>query len=419
MGGVVSSPYLAYKLATTPKYRKGLKERLGISLPKAPASNPIWCHAVSVGEVIAVSELLKRVKEEWPSIPLYLSTVTATGQETASARLEGVADAVFYLPFDLPPVVSRVVNRVNPRIFLVAETELWPGLITELGERKIPQILLNGRLSPGSFRNYHAFKAFMRPLLGRFNRLCMQSRRDTARMVVLGAPAEKVLFTGNLKYDTIIASLDEIDPQKVREELGIPVVSKVVAAGSTHQGEEEAMLDLLRDTPEDERPLLVLAPRHPERWDEVARLLEGRGVGFVRRSSGMPVGENQVLLLDTLGELARAYSVAEVAFVGGSLVEKGGHNPLEAAALGVPVVMGPHLFNFQEISQILSEAGGLSMCQGADEVVAQIIYLLTHPKEAKAMGERGREVVLQNRGALDRTLQVIAEIAGKEANPPL
>jgi len=179
------------------------------------------------------------------------------------------------------------------------------------------------------------------------------------------------------------------------------------------------MLDLLRDTPEDERPLLVLAPRHPERWDEVARLLEERGVGFVRRSSGMPVGENQVLLLDTLGELARAYSVAEVAFVGGSLVEKGGHNPLEAAALGVPVVMGPHLFNFQEISQILSEAGGLSMCQGADEVVAQIIYLLTHPKEAKAMGERGREVVLQNRGALDRTLQVIAEIAGKEANPPL
>jgi 3-deoxy-D-manno-octulosonic-acid transferase len=407
-GGVLASPYLAYRLATTPKYRKGLKERLGIALPPEPKERPIWCHAVSVGEVLAVSELLKAVKEQWPRVPLYLSTVTATGQETACNRLGDVADAIFYLPFDLPPILSSFVGRVNPRLFLVVETELWPGLITELGERKIPQILVNGRISPNSFRNYHAFRWLMSPLLQRFHRLCMQSRRDAARMVAIGAPEERVLFTGNLKYDTIIASLSNVDPQKVREELGIPAKAKVVVAGSTHPGEEETMLNLLEHC--EEELILILAPRHPERWDEVAALLEKKGIRFVRRSSGQPAGNSRVLLLDTLGELLRTYSVAEVAFVGGSLAEKGGHNPLEPAAFAVPVVMGSHIFNFKEVSLLLTEAGGMVVTHEAEETIETICRLLREREMAKSMGERGKDAVFQNRGAQQKTLKIVKEV---------
>ena len=410
----MASPYLLYRLATTPKYRKGLSQRVGLSLPPQPSQRPIWCHAVSVGEVIAVSELLKAIKNRWPEVPLYLSTVTATGQETAKERLGEVADAIFYLPFDIPPLVSKVVKRVNPRLFLLVETELWPGHILELSERHVPQVLVNGRLSPGSFRNYHAFKRFMRPLLERFSRLCMQSHRDAARMVALGAPPEKVVLTGNLKYDTIIASLRDIDPQEVRRDLGIPQERKVVVAGSTHQGEEETMLRVLERCGED--VLLILAPRHPERWDEVAGFLEEREIRYVRRSAKTPVGEAQVLLLDTLGELARTYSVADVAFVGGSLVEKGGHNPLEPAALGVPVVMGPHIFNFQEICQLLVDAGGMTICQGPEETVSTVCGLLTERSKAKEMGQKGKSAVLQNRGALQKTLDIIGEEMAKTSS---
>jgi len=358
-----------------------------------------------------VSELLRAIKSRWPETPLYLSTVTATGQETAASRLGDVVDELFYLPFDLPPVVSRVVDRVNPQLFLVVETELWPGLITAMGERNIPQVLVNGRLSPGSFRNYHAFRALMGALLCKFHRLCMQSRRDAARMVALGAPEDKVTFTGNLKYDTIIASLAGVERQAVRKELGIPAQSLVVVAGSTHPGEEDAMLKVLEHCQEriDAPLVLLLAPRHPERWDEVAGLLEERGVGFMRRSGGRSLGDTQVLLLDTLGELARTYAAADLAFVGGSLAERGGHNPLEPAALGVPVVMGPHLYNFQEISQLLKESGGLLVCRDQQELLEACCMLLKNGERRKEMGKQGRAAVFRNRGAQERTLRVIEE----------
>ncbi len=409
-GGSLASPYLLYKLATTPKYRKGLHQRMALSLPPEPESPPIWCHAVSVGEVIAVSELLRAVKGQWPDIPLYISTVTATGQETASNRLGDVAEAIFYLPFDLPHMVSKVVGRVNPRLFLLVETELWPGLITELSIRKVPQILVNGRLSPASFKNYHTFKAFMAPLLSRFSYLCMQSRRDAARMVALGAPENKVVLTGNLKYDTIIASLRWIDPAEVRRELGIPEGVRVLVAGSTHEGEEEALLRVLGRC---ENVLLVMAPRHPERWDEVAKLLEERGVKFRRRSRNEPLNDAKVLLLDTLGELSRTYAAADVAFVGGSLVEKGGHNPLEPAAVGVPVVMGSHVFNFKEISQTLTEAGGMVVGSNKESTIDHLCRLIENEEESRVMGERGRKAVFDNIGAQDRTLEVIREVMQK------
>ncbi len=323
-----------------------------------------------------------------------------------------MVDQLFYLPFDLPPVVSRVVKRVNPRLFLLVETELWPGLITTLGERKTPQVLVNGRLSPGSFKHYHSFRGLMRPLLGRFNRLCMQSRRDAARMVALGAPEERVVPTGNLKYDTIIAGLEGVSRDKVREELGVPDHKLIVVAGSTHPGEEEAMLEMLESCKKRlETPIyLVLAPRHPERWNEVARLLEDRGKRFVRRSSGMPMGDAEVLLLDTLGELARTYAAADLAFVGGSLAERGGHNPLEPAALGVPVVMGPHLYNFQEISQVLEESGGLMVCRDRQGLIETACRILGNSELRRELGGLGRKAVFQNRGAQQRTLKVIEEV---------
>ncbi len=402
-----ASPYLLYKVATTPKYRKGLSQRIGLKLPPRPEKAPIWCHAVSVGEVIAVSELLRQVKARWPGIPLYISTVTATGQETAKSKLGDLAEAIFYLPFDIPPVVKAVVERVNPRLFLLVETELWPGLIMELKERGIPQVLINGRLSPGSFRNYHAFKRLMVPLLLGFHRLCMQSRRDAARMVSLGAPAHRVIMTGNLKYDTILASLDGIEASQVRSELGIPENAKVVVAGSTHQGEEEALLGVLSRCVGQDDTLLVLAPRHPERWDEVARLIEARGIPLARRSRGEPLNHARVMLLDTMGELATSYAAANVAFVGGSLAEVGGHNPLEPAALGVPVVTGPHLFNFQEISQMLTGAGGMKVCSNPEQVVNTICGLLEDKRAASLMGEKGKKAVFQNKGAIEKTMKEI------------
>lgn len=396
-------PVILFKLLTVPKYRGGLTQKLG-RLRKSVmrvlnGTRPIWVHAVSVGEVMAAHPLIRELKKKYPGRKLILSTVTVTGHYTAKRRVPE-ADAVFYFPFDYPWIVRRVIRGLNPLIVLVAETELWPNFFRELNRAGIPSAVINGRISPKSHRNYLKFSAFFRQVFGQVTLFCMQSEEDAARIKDIGAPPEKVLITGNLKFD-----------QKIPTSQLVPVAlaqgAKVITAGSTHRGEESALLEIFARLRERFPTLvLIIAPRHPERFDEVEGLINGAGFECQRRTR-MRGAVKDVLLLDTIGELRAFYALCDIAFVGGSLVKVGGHNLLEPAAMKKPVVFSRFMFNFKEISQALLAAGGGIMVRDKADLSLKLEELLSDPERAKRMGERAYGVIAANSGSAKKTLEII------------
>jgi 3-deoxy-D-manno-octulosonic-acid transferase len=365
-------------------------------------SRPIWVHAVSVGEVMAAHPLIRELKKKYPHRKLILSTVTVTGNYTARRRVPE-ADAVFYFPFDFPCIVRRVIQGINPQIVLVAETELWPNFFRELKRVGIPSAVINGRISPGSHKNYRKFKLFFSQVFDNVTLFCMQSEADADRIRDIGADPEKVMVTGNLKFDQKL-------PVSMSAPVSIASGKKVITAGSTHRGEEAALLDvfkLLRQKyPE---LLLIIAPRHPERFDEVEGLINKAGYDCQRRTmfSG-PLKD--VLLLDTIGELRSFYSLCDIAFIGGSLVKVGGHNLLEPAAMKKPVIFSRYMFNFKEISEALLSAGGGVMVKDKAELYAQIDVLLSDKELARSMGERAFSVIEKNSGAARKTIDAVGRL---------
>jgi 3-deoxy-D-manno-octulosonic-acid transferase len=403
---VLSLPLILFKLITVPKYRGGMTQKLGRlrkGVMKAiKGSRPIWVHAVSVGEVMAAHPLIRELKKKYPHRKLILSTVTVTGNYTARRRVPE-ADAVFYFPFDFPCIVRRVIQGINPQIVLVAETELWPNFFRELKRVGIPSAVINGRISPGSHKNYRKFKLFFSQVFDNVTLFCMQSEADADRIRDIGADPEKVMVTGNLKFDQKL-------PVSMSAPVSIASGKKVITAGSTHRGEEAALLDvfkLLRQKyPE---LLLIIAPRHPERFDEVEGLINKAGYDCQRRTmfSG-PLKD--VLLLDTIGELRSFYSLCDIAFIGGSLVKVGGHNLLEPAAMKKPVIFSRYMFNFKEISEALLSAGGGVMVKDKAELYAQIDVLLSDKELARSMGERAFSVIEKNSGAARKTIDAVGRL---------
>jgi 3-deoxy-D-manno-octulosonic-acid transferase len=387
------------------RYRQNFGERFGRGPTiEAPA---IWVHAVSVGEVQACAVLVRCLHERYPGIPIVVTTLTATGAERARALLADRA-SVRYVPFDLPGSVRRFFDRVRPRIAVIFETELWPNLYHECGRRRVPLVLASARLSARAMGTYTRFLTLFRQALSADGVvIAAQGEGDAARFRELGANPERTHVTGNLKFDFALPTDVTTKGHDLREHYASGRL--VWVAGSTHAGEEESVLAAHKQV-RNAHPnsLLVLVPRKPQRFAEVGAWLEKQNVRIIRRSQpAARTRDLEVLLVDTLGELLDFYAMSDVAFVGGSLVPVGGHNLLEPAALGIPVLTGPHHHNAPDIAKILVDSGAARIVNDGAELATQVNALLSDPAERARMGAMGRASVEGNRGALEKLMSLI------------
>ncbi|MEW6463635.1 MAG: lipid IV(A) 3-deoxy-D-manno-octulosonic acid transferase [Pseudomonadota bacterium] len=394
---------LALRARKAPAYARRIKERFSFALPPLKPGG-IWVHAVSVGESIAAAPMIRALQARYPELPITVTCMTPTGSERIQA-LFGDSVQHCYLPYDLPWAAARFLDRVRPRLAVVMETELWPNHIHQCARRGIPVALANARLSERSARGYARFGKLTAPMLAELSLIAVQTQAEAQRFLDLGARPDCVEVTGSIKFDLkidaeLLQRAAELRHQWQAEQRPVWI------AASTHAGEDEIVLAAHRQLLET-RPnaLLILVPRHPERFNSVHELCLSDGLTTRRRSSGevLQAGD-QVLLGDTMGELLFLYALADIAFVGGSLVANGGHNLLEPAALGKPVLSGPHLFNFLEIAAQLRAAGALSEVANAAQLAERTATLLDTPAEAQRMSTAGLAVLKANQGALERLL---------------
>jgi len=402
-------PYLFLQSLLWKQPQKQLKERLG-SFPDLSSKKPIWIHAASVGEVLCSIPLLKRIKKEVPNCEIVLTTMTSTGNETAK-KLIPEADRILFFPIDHPFTIRRAIRKIGPRLLLIAETELWPNLLRSCGRKQIPVVIFNGRISEKSFRGYLLLKSFFKRCMKDISLFLMQTGEDRSRIIEIGAPPERTGVAGNIKFDQVFPSLTREATVGLSGSLGLQGKETILIAGSTHQGEEEIFIQLFKDLRKVHPHLiLILAPRHLDRLDEVEKLLRNEGLSWKRRASlsGQDRKEiSGVILLDTMGELMRFYSLGTLVFIGGSLVPIGGHNPLEPLFFKKCVLFGPHMFNFLEISRHLIAEGGAILVKDKEGLSSQLKRLLSDEKARNEVGENGFRFVQKHRGATERIFEKI------------
>ena len=417
----LTAPWSLWRIASTQKYREGLRERLG-SVPVrlrdlGATARVVWVHAVSVGEVLAVSRFVSELDHALPGYRIVVSTTTRTGQALARERFG--SNRVFYCPLDLPWATRAYLNALKPKMLILAETEFWPNLLTGCFRRQIPVAVINARISDRSWPRYMKLRTLWRPILSRLAAVLAQSGVDAERLKAIGCAAERISVAGNLKFD--VRAAQESEATRLLKELGQGL--RFVVAGSTLDDEEVSLLSAWTKLTATQPDLaLVLAPRHPERFEAVGDVLDCSAIPWVGRSewkgkTAEPLNSlrsGQIVLLDTIGELASVYSLASVAFVGGSLVPAGGHNPLEPAQFGVPIVMGPHYSNFRAITEDLIAHDALRIVE-KDRLADVLVDLFGDPAEANAMGERGRSVFQQQAGATSRCVAAIKNLLGADA----
>jgi 3-deoxy-D-manno-octulosonic-acid transferase len=411
-GFVLALPWFLWKGRSTGKYLRTFRERMG-RLPvylNVDGDRSIWIHAVSVGEVLAARPLVPALRERFPAHRLFLSTTTMTGNEVAKKTIRGV-DGLFYAPFDFPYPVRRALDVLNPSLLVLMETEIWPNFVHEARRRGTRVALVNGRISPRSFPRYQRARRFLRPVLGEIDLFLMQGAPHADRIRALGAPERRVQVTGNLKFDAVLP--ERLPERLVRLIHGGSASRPLWVAGSTVGGEEELVLSAFHRVRERvPQARLLVAPRHPERFAAVPSLVEAAGFRCLRRSALDPVAwrDGEILLLDSLGELAQVYALASVVFVGGSLVPSGGHNILEPAVAGKAVVVGPHMENFQEIADQFRAEGAMVQVGSPDELAREVSALLLDEERRRSLGERARELVGRNRGAVRRTTDALSSL---------
>ncbi len=392
--------------ALNPKYRGRIWQRLGYTLPQLNKSRKprIWVHALSVGEAASSLPLLTAIRRQMPDACLIFSTTTRGGTAYAAARTAPMVDHLISFPFDLFWPVKKYINHLTPDIFILIETDFWPNFIWQFKCRNIPMILVNGRLTTHSLRGYKRAAFFFRPLFNSFTALGVQMASDAANMRRLGVESKKIITAGNLKYD--LPSPPAAQPRKQpifnRPAAGGPLL----VAGSTHDGEEEIILTaykkLRKDFPDFE---LIIAPRDIERRETIERLIQNMNLTSSRRSNG---GSTNLIILDTLGELSTIYAMADIALVGGSLIAQGGHNPLEPALHGTPILFGPHMEDFAEISHDLLDCGGARQVN-AIELSAALRDLLNNPETRRKMGAQAASLIHRNQGAAHRYVEIIKD----------
>ena len=397
-----------------PSYRARWRERFAYDLPVAPEISPVWIHAVSVGEAVAATPIVDHLLDRLPSIPILFSTTTPTGAATVKSRF---GDSVLhtYFPYDLPSVVNRYVGHFSPRLLVLMETELWPNLLSRCRESDVPVLMANARLSEKSTARYRRWPSISKEMISAIKCFAAQGTGDRDRFISLGADPSAVVTTGSVKFDIELPPSILESGQALRRFLGVS--RAVLMAGSTREGEEDILLEafsVLRKRYPD--LLMLIAPRHPERFHSVAELCRRKGFAVARHSRDEPsLPETTVYLIDSMGELPSFYAAADVAFVGGSLVPRGGHNVLEPAALGVPVVVGPYTYNFSDIVGMLQSVGALSLAEDAETLADRIDAWLGSSDVRDRAGAAGKDIVAQNRGAAGKTNEIIDRMITESA----
>jgi 3-deoxy-D-manno-octulosonic-acid transferase len=413
---VVLSPWFLYQAVRYHKYVGSLAQRMGY-LPVSfnlDGDESIWIHAVSVGEALTARALIADLRDRYPGLRLYLSTTTLTGQQIARTRLQGV-DAVFFFPFDLPVFVNRTLRLVRPRVFVMMETEIWPNLLRACRRQGVKTVLVNGRISSRSYPRYRLARGFFKQVLANVDRFCMQSDESVRRIIDIGADPKRVTVTGSLKFDSLEspAAASGRGAGRVLRFFRVPASRPVIVAGSTLKGEERAVLAAFaavrRAHPS---TLLVIAPRKPERFGEAEALARAEGLRVMRRTELAVDAEPRadVVILDTIGELAHLFQAATVVFIGGSLVDQGGHNILEPAVHGKPIVFGPYMQNFAEIAETFLKNKAAIQVSGQGELADVLVRLIGDPVERASLSAAARALVEANRGAKQRTLAVMSEL---------
>lgn len=402
---------LGWRGLRAPGYWQRWGERFGF-IRELSGASPIWVHAVSVGEVQAAVPLLRALLKRYPEVPVLVTTTTPTGSEQVRNLFESRVAHV-YLPYDLPGAVARFLERARPRLGLIMETEIWPNLYRACAHRGVPVLLVNARLSARSAAGYAHLRRLTAQTLRHLRGIAAQSRADAERLLDLGAAAERVQVTGSIKFDMQIpASLTE-EAAVLRRDWGVQ--RPVWVAASTHEGEDEWVLEAHRRVRERQpQTLLVLVPRHPERFTRVAALCREQGWTTVLRSERIPTPDDAAVFIgDSMGELLLFFGACDVAFIGGSLIAHGGHNPLEASAQRIPVLFGPHMFNFEQIAELLLSAGAAREVGDAAMLADGVLHWLDDASARSVAGERGAAVVEANRGARDAVLEMVAEALGE------
>jgi 3-deoxy-D-manno-octulosonic-acid transferase len=411
---------LLWRALAAPAYAKRWAERFGffsgIAIPGvAPGINTdkkvIWLHTVSVGEFIAALPLIRQLQIR-SDVQLVVTTTTPTGSERVRASL---GDSVYhvYAPYDLPDVLARFINKIKPSLLLIMETELWPNTLAACAKRGIPSVLVNARMSEKSARGYAKFSALTKPMLQNLSMALVQNKTDAARLNALGLPIANTQVTGSIKFDLTLSDDLRTQAANLKQQWSNDGERLVWIAASTHQGEDELILDAFvqcKKNPALKNLLLVVVPRHPERFKNVGNLCESRGFVASKRSSDEVTAETQIVLGDTMGELLLFFGASDIAFVGGSLVPNGGHNFIEPAAWQLPLLSGEHVFNFAEVALLLQNAGGLVLVNSANALAQQVELLSLNDTERQKRGLAALTVANENRGALQKTLDIIDNI---------
>jgi len=390
-----------------------MRARLALDLPdEIPNQPPIWIHALSVGEVISAIPLVEALKQRFPEQNVVVSVTTRQGMGLAQHELKDRVEALFTMPVDFWWSIDRVVNRIHPVLFVLVETDIWPGLLNHLKKERVKCILVNGRVSPSAHRNFSLLPLLAKRLFDLFERCMMQTELDRKRLLDLGLEGEKIQTSGNIKFDRPWRAMGDSERQMWMDELKLAPENILMVAGSTHPGEEKIVLEAFGRLHHDFNELrLMIAPRKIERAGEIRRIAEENGFLCVVRSDLADDAMGyQVLILDTLGELARLYGLARVSFVGGSLLPFGGHNLLEPASFGCPVFFGPHTENFVQMAEDLTQAGGGKRVHNATELSEMIRPLLMDPELTEAMGDKAENFVLKNKGAIERVMRQIGQL---------
>jgi len=433
---ILSAPYFLFRALVQKQFKNEVAERLGF-FSNPSVKRPIWVHAASVGEVFCCIPLLKRIKQDFPHSEIVMTTMTHTGHETAKAQIPEV-DTILLFPIDHPLVIRRTIARIHPKLLLIAETELWPNLLRSCGEKGIPIVLFNGRISQKSFRRYLFLKSFFKGCLKPVSAFLMQTEEDRNRIVEIGAALEKTRVMGNLKFDQLFPAVTQEGMAQTAKSFGFQGNDKILIAGSTHAGEEEVILSLFKDLRKtDPHLVLILAPRHLDRLGEVERILKRESIPWKKRTGFTPLEsptihggvkapslltgftmdqdlsareKNElpwIILLDTMGELMSLYSLGTLVLIGGSLVPVGGHNPLEPLFFKKCVLFGPYMFHFSEVSRGLIEAGGAIQVTGKEDLLFHLKHLLSDERARKEMGEKGFQFLQKHRGATERVFKEI------------
>lgn len=413
IGIILLFPLMIPMILLSGKRRKTVLQRLGIAKPDIPhptSHNRIWVHALSVGEVLSAVPLIEKLRDRFGAQEILFSASTQTGFEIANERLRKYADGLFFFPYDFILSVKHIAKKVRPDIVVIVETDIWPNFLFEMERQNVPVILANARLSKKSFSGYRRF-SFTKSLFSKFSKICAQSDKDARRFRHLGTPSDSVMITGNVKFDQA-APTSDADIESLKDALNIRTGRRIILAGSTHKGEETILSEAFsRIRKTDDDLLMIVVPRNPERGGSVRRIFESAGFSAFTMSElkESPHEKTDVIVIDVIGLLTKLYALADIAFVGGSLTRFGGHNPLEPAIFSKPILFGPDMSDFAEISEMLLDAGGAVQVNDAESFHETATLFLRDEEKARKTGEQAFKVFQANKGAVQKTLDVIGK----------